>query len=148
MRQCLRAMLFVAVLVLGRPVLGQAVLDLNEAEARDEAYRILATAEERFDCAFEEASMRDIGNEPGSRYLVHVRAEGDDCHEALIFVTHRADRGDRLIFRQAADPLEQADDVPIFLDEQVLIHEINPDREGEEPAGAAGERNDITPDSA
>ncbi|HLT90318.1 MAG TPA: hypothetical protein VKZ85_05165 [Woeseiaceae bacterium] len=148
MRQCRRAMLLFVVLVLGRAASGQDFLDLHEAEARDEAYRILAAAEERFSCAFEEVSMRDIGNEPGTRYLVHVRADGDECREALVFVIQRAERGNRLIFRQAADPIGRIDDVPMFPGEQVLIHEVNPNLEDEEAPEGADERNELPPDPA
>lgn len=81
--------------------------------------------------------------EPGHRYLVHVRTEGNECRKALIFVTNRANRAGKLIFRQAADPIDRANDLPIFPDEQVLIHEVNPESEEKEtPESATEERND------
>lgn len=115
-----------AVLILSEPVLGQNSLDLKEAVARDAAYTIMTAAEERFDCEFEEHSMRDVGSEPGVRYLFHVRTEGDECREAMIFITNMAARDDKLIFRQAEDRNQRIADPLIYYD-QVLIHEVNPD---------------------
>lgn len=115
-----------AMLILSESVLGQNSLDLEEADARSAAYTIMTAAEERFDCEFEEHSMRDVGSEPDVRYLIHVRAEGDECREALIFITNMAARGDKLIFRQVEDRIQRIAN-PLILYDQVLIHEVNPD---------------------
>lgn len=116
----------VATLVLSCPASGQEALDLREADARNAAYEIMTAAEEQFDCELEEHSMREVGH--GVRYLFHVRAEGNECREALIFVTNQASRDDKLIFRQVADADQMSGD-PLILYGEVLIHEVNPETE-------------------
>lgn len=113
-------------LLIAQPAFGQNSLDLKEAAARDAAYKIMRAAEERFDCDFEERSMQDIGNEPGVRYLFYVNADGDECHEALIFVANRAAQDDKIVFRQVDKSSERIVG-PLIYDNQVLIHEVNPE---------------------
>jgi hypothetical protein len=120
-----------AMLIVSQPVFGQNSLDLKEADARSAAYTIMIAAEERFDCEFEEHSLRDIGNEPSVRYLFYVSVEGDECREALIFATNMAARDDKLMFRQIEHSSEQIDDQLILYD-QVLIHEVNPEIDNNE----------------
>jgi hypothetical protein len=120
-----------AMLIVSQPVFGQNSLDLKEADARSAAFTIMTAAEERFDCKFEEHSLRDIGNEPSVRYLFYVSVEGDECREALIFATNMAARDDKLMFRQIEHSSEQIDDQLILYD-QVLIHEVNPEIDNNE----------------
>jgi len=120
-----------AMLIVSQPVFGQNSLDLKEADARSAAFTIMTAAEERFDCKFEEHSLRDIGNEPSVRYLFYVSVEGDECREALIFATNMAARDDKLMFRQIEHSSEQVDDQLILYD-QVLIHEVNPEIDNNE----------------
>jgi len=117
-----------AALTISQPVLGQDSLDLNEAEARHAAYTIMRAAEERFDCELEEHSVREIGNEPDLRYLFYLSAKGDECHEAMIFISGIANQDDKVMFRQveqSGDQLEQIGD-PLIFDDQILIYEVNP----------------------
>lgn len=117
-----------AILTVSQPVLGQDSLDLNEAEARKSAYIIMTAAEERFACELEEHSTREIGNGPGLRYLVFVSAKGDECHEALIFIADMASQNDKVMFRQIDHSSEQMEQLePLIFDDQILIHEVNPE---------------------
>ncbi len=72
--------------------------------------------------------MREIGTASDSRYLFRVRAEGDECNDALIFLTNMAAREDKLIFRQLESVEQQTGD-PFILHDQTLIHEVNPEIE-------------------
>ena len=119
-----------AMLMPTQPAFGQNALDLNEADARESAYKLIEAAQERFNCEIEEHTMRDIGHEPQVRYLFHIRAEGDECDDALTYLTNLAARDDLVIFRQVKSVDEQTDD-PLILFGQVLIHEVNPEGERE-----------------
>jgi len=117
-----------AVLMLSQAVFGQNSLDLKEADARETAFNFMSAAEERFECEIEEHSMREIGTASDIRYLFRVRAEGDECDDALVFLTNMAAREDKLIFRQLESVGEQTGD-PLIFHDQVLIHEVNPEIE-------------------
>lgn len=117
-----------AVLMLSQAVFGQNSVDLRGADAREIAYKFMSAAEERFDCEIEQHSMREIGTESDNRYLFRVRAEGDECDNALVFLTNMAAREDKLIFRQLESVGEQTGN-PLILHDQVLIHEVNPEIE-------------------
>ncbi len=97
---------FLATLTIFQPVLGQDSFDLNEANARDAAYTIMKAAEEGFDCELEEHSVRDIGNEQDLRYLFYLTANGDECHEAMIFIANMENQDDKVMFRQVDQGLE------------------------------------------
>jgi hypothetical protein len=117
-----------AVLMLSQAVFGQNSLDLNEADTREIAYKFMSAAEERFNCEIEEHSMREVGARSSIRYLFHLKAEGDECDDALIFLTNMAAREDKLVFRQLESVDEQTGE-PLILYDQVLIHEVNPEIE-------------------
>ena len=117
-----------AVLMLSQAVFGQNSLDLKEADAREIAYKFMSAAEERFNCEMEEHSMREVGAGPGIRYLFRLKAEGDQCNDALIFLTNTAAREDKLVFRQLENIDQQTGDPLIFFGQE-LIHEVNPEIE-------------------
>jgi hypothetical protein len=114
--------------MLFQPAFGQNELDLKEAEARDNAKNFMAEAEGQFECKFEEHEMREIGVSSANRYLLRIRAEGDECDDAMIFLTNISARDNKLIFRQVESP-DQQEEEPMILFGQVLIHEINPEPE-------------------
>jgi hypothetical protein len=117
--------------VLSQPVFAQNSLDLKEADARESAFNLMSAAEERFNCEIEEHSMREIGKESDNLYLFQVRTEGDECDDALLFLTNMAAREDKLIFRQLNKNYQRTDD-PLILSGQVLVHEVNPEIEDKE----------------
>ena len=119
-----------AVLILTQPAFGQDTLDLKKADARESAYNLIEAAQERFKCEIEEHTMRDVGHEPQIRYLFHIRAEGDECDQALVYLTNMAARQDVVIFRRLESIDDRSGD-PLILFGQVLIHEVNPEIEEE-----------------
>ena len=125
-----RCLLPLTVLVFSSPVVAQDRLDLREADARESAYQLMSAAEQRFDCAFEEHSMEEIGVRSDMRYVVQVRTEGDDCREALTYLANLAAREDKLLFRHAPQPrVADEGDAPVMILRQDLVHEVNPDIE-------------------
>ena len=129
--QIYRLLTLLVVFAFAPVAFAQNNLDLKEAVAREAAYIYMSSAEEQFDCKFEEHSMRGIGKKPDERYLFQVKTDGDECGDALIFLTNLAAREDRLIFRQLYKNDQQTNDLPI-LPGQVLIHEVNPEIEDDE----------------
>ncbi len=117
-----------AVLMLSQAVFGQNSLDLKEADARETAFNFMSDAEERFNCEMEEHSMREVGAGSGIRYLFRLKAEGNECDDALIFLTNMAAREDKLIFRQL-ESLDPQVGYSSIIDDQILIHEVNPEIE-------------------
>lgn len=113
--------------MLSQAVVGQNNLDLKEADVRESAHTLMAAAEERFDCTIEEQSMREIDS---GLYIVRLKAEGDECNDAMVFLTSMTVREDEIVFRR----LESTDDLPgdpLIFPSPVLVHEVNPETESE-----------------
>lgn len=122
-----RGLALTAALAFGSLGAAQEPLDLGEADARDAAYRYLSVVEARFDCDFEEHAMWEIGDSSEERYVVQLDSDGEECDEALTQLVRLADREGRLIFRRRERVDERPDHRQIWPNQQVLIHEVDPD---------------------
>ena len=142
--QIYRLSYFSAVFVLSQPVLAQNSLDLQDATAREVAFNLMSDVEQRFSCEMQEHSMRTIGKESDNRYLFMVMTEGEECDDAMLFLTNIAAQDDKLIFRRATavqegtgnlqilpgigqERIENRLILPGIVRDLVLIHEVNPE---------------------
>ncbi len=112
---------------------------LAEVDARAAAMEMMAQAEAQFECKLEEYSMEELGQGPDI-YLFRLDVAGDECSNALVYLTNLALRNDKLLFRKSEKANSPNDDIPIvpsvgpnealiipsFAPNQVLIHEVNP----------------------
>ncbi len=99
--------------------------DLKQSDARGVALEMIEAAEYRFECELEEHSMKVLGSGDDTRYLFRLSTVGDDCDDALLYLTNLAARKDRIIFRALEMPSPPANERPIP-GNQDLIHEVDP----------------------
>ncbi len=115
-----------ALLAIAQPVFAQSGLDMQEADARGTAQEFISSAEDRFECEIEEYSMRELGSGTEIRYLFRLKVNGDECNDALKYLTNLAARDDELLFRKL-DSVADSNRDPVILLGQELIHEVNPE---------------------
>ena len=108
-------------------VIAQEDLNLEEAEARATAIDLISVSEAKFDCKFTEASMKKLGRGSDILYLFRLYMNGEDCNEALVYLSDLAAHDSRIIFRSIEDKTLITLDRRLRPSDQELIHEVNPE---------------------
>ncbi len=70
--------------------------------------------------------MRELGSGTENRYLFRLKVNGDECKDALKYLTNLPARNDELLFRRL-DSVADSNRDPVILLGQELIHEVNPE---------------------